>query len=516
LSGVVSQTIIGLRRRVAAEIARRIPRGGVGRNAVWSIGGQTAGLLATLIATPIQLTHMGAERYGIVVITAATMSSLVLVDAGAGWAVQRAVPWHRARGDYVYARRLAASGLLLTIVAGCLAGAAIWTFASDIVDVFRLSASVRPEAVAALHVAAFTLPLTLVFGLFIAVGRAAEQFPLIATSSALMMVALNVVWALVAGEHNDVVLVARAQLVITAGSVMWLLLALRRRARSYLFPLRPSLSASRELLSFGGKSSVGHGSLVLLYQADKVALATVLPVAVLPAYSIPFNVALRITVVSQALAGVLLPRLSAISSRGDLAEMRRVGMAALRAIALAIPAVAVACVFGGRAFLELWVSPDFAEQAWGPLIALAIGFAALAIGSFGQATLDASGRPGINAALTVIGAAVGLGLAVGLASRFGTALAAGVGMACGLVVIAGAALEMSRRLVLRITWRTLLGILAPPWLSLGAAGTAALGASSALAAPPLLTLALVALATAAATVAFQIRREAASSANPPR
>jgi O-antigen/teichoic acid export membrane protein len=494
---------------VAAEWARRIPRGGVGRGTAWSIGGQAAGLLATLVATPIQLKHMGPERYGIVVITAATMSSLVLVDAGAGWAVQRAVPWHRARGNHAHARRLAATALLLTTVAGCLGGAAIWIFASDVVDLFRLSTPVRPEAVAALHVAAFTLPLTLAAVLFTSVGRAAGQFPLTAMSSAFTMVALNVVWALVAGEHNDVVLVARAQLAITGVTVIWLLIVVRLRARSYLFPLRPSLSAARELVSFGGKSSVALASLLMLVQADKVALATVLPVSALPAYSVPFSVAVRIRVMSVALGHVLLPRLSAISSRGDLAEMRRVGMAALRALGLAIPAIAATCVFGGRAFLELWVSPNFAQNAWGPLIALSLGFGALAIGSVGQATLDASGRPGINAVLTLFGAAAGLGLAVGLASAFGTALAAAIGIAFGLVAIAAAALEMSRRLALRMTWRTLLGVLAPPWLSVGAAGAAAFAASRALSTAPVLTLGLVALATMATAVAVQIRREAA-------
>src|SRR5437763_5789462 len=270
---------------------------------------------------------MGSERYGIVVL-AATISSLPFVDAGAGLAVMRAVPWHRARGDEAHARRLAGSGLLLSVVGGALVGAAIWVVAPDIADALRLTHGQRPVAVAACHVVAFTTPAVVAAGLLGAVLRAAGHFPATAISSALTMIGLNVVWASVAGLSDDVLLVVRVQLLIVALTLLWMLGVIWFRARGYLFPVRPSISASRELLSFGGKSSIGSGSLLLLFRADKLVLATVLPVSVLPAYAIPFSIALRITVVSQALGGVLLPRLSAISGRGDLAEMRRVGLAA--------------------------------------------------------------------------------------------------------------------------------------------------------------------------------------------
>lgn len=462
----------------------------------WAVGGPAVGLLATLIATPIQLSHMGAERYGIVVITTATVSALLWVDGGVGWAVMRAVPWHRARGDRLHARRLAGSGVVVTALLGCIAGAAIWILAPAIVDLFRLSAPVRPLAVATLHVAAFTLPLSLLLNVVSSVARAAGDFRIPAVSIAFWVVALNVAWALAAGEPDDVVVIARAQLAITAAALVFVLAAVWVRARDYLFPLRPpSLGASRELLAFGGKSTLGAASLVLLYNADKLALATVLPVSILPAYSIPFSVAVRIQLVARALATVLLPRLSAISSRGDSAELRRVGMAALRLVALVSPAIAITCVFGGRAFLELWVDHDFAARAWGPLIALAVGFGALAAGLVGQSMLDASGRPGITATLTAGGTALGIGSALALAGAFGTALAAAIGIALGLVTIATAALEMSRRLALRISRGALLRVVVGPWLIVGAAGAVAFGVSRALSASPLVTLLLVALAS---------------------
>jgi O-antigen/teichoic acid export membrane protein len=495
---VASQPITRLRRRAADLLSRGLPRGGTGRNAAWVLSGQAIGLLVTLIATPIQLDHMGAERYGIVVITAAALNSLMLLDGGAGLAVLRAVPWHRARGDTKHARSLAASGLLLTLAVGSVVGAVVWLLADHVVDVFRISESARPDAVAAFRVAAFILPLSLGLGVLLSLARSAGLFWATAASSAFVMSALNITWAAVAGESHDVVLVAKAQFVITLVAVTGLLIVLAIRARDYLFPLRPSLRGTRELMSFGGRSAAGMASLSALNQADKVALAAVLPVSTLPAYSIPFSIALRITVVSSSLAGVLLPRLAAMSSTGDVVEVRRVGLAALKVISLGSAAIAVTCAFAGGAFLELWVGGDFADDAWGPLIALAVGFGALATGSVGGAMLDASGRPGTNAAMTTAGAALGLGLGVGLAAAFGTALAAAIGIATGLVVIGAGALELSRRLVLRMSWRALAPPVLTPWVALGAAAALAYGLSRVASMSPLVTIALVALAAAAA------------------
>ena len=182
------------------------------------------------------------------------------------------------------------------------------------------------DAVSAFRVAAFVLPLSLGLGVLIALARTAGLFGAIAVTGAFVMSALNIAWAALAGESQDVVLVAKAQFVITLVAVTGLLIVLAIRSHDYLFPLRPSMRGIRELLSFGGRSAAGLASLSVLNQADKVALAAVLPV-VLPAYSIPFSIALRITVVSSSLAGVLLPRLAALSSTGDAAEVRRVGLA---------------------------------------------------------------------------------------------------------------------------------------------------------------------------------------------
>jgi O-antigen/teichoic acid export membrane protein len=211
--------------------------------------------------------------------------------------------------------------------------------------------------------------------------------------------------------------------------------------------------------------------------------------------------------VSPSVVGVPLPRMAAVASTGDSAETRRLGLTALRVIALASATLAVTCAFAGGAFLELWVDADFADEAWGPLIALSLGFGVLATGAVGQALLDASGRAGLNAALTAAGAGVALALGLGLAAAFDSASGAAIGVATGLSIIGLLALELSRRTVLGLSRSVMFRVVGLPWLGLAAAGAVAYLASWVVAAPPLVTIGLVATAAALSVGLAGLRAE---------
>jgi hypothetical protein len=75
----------------------------------------------------------------------------------------------------------------------------------------------------------------------------------------------------------------------------------------------------------------------------------------------------------------------------------------------------------------------------------------------------------------------------------------------GLVVIGAGTLDLGRRLVLKLGWRDLAPAVFLPWLTLGAAGALAYGISAAADLPSAATMALVVLATGAATATLAYR-----------
>lgn len=480
--------------------ASRRPRGGIRSDAGWLVATQLVALLATFIATPIELERMGTERYGVVVVLSAAVGYTALMDVGAAWGVMRFVPWHRQRGDLEAAQRVVAAALLLSLGVGTVLGLVVYVLAAPLGALLNLSGTGAAEATTAVRVSAAFVPVLLVGSLLSGLGRAVGMFRLVGVVAAAQVVALNVVWVAAAGDPDDVVTVLVAQLVIGLLVIACYLLAIGLHAGWVLRPRLPRGPALREITGFGSKTSAGQAGLGLVTAADKPVLGAVMPVSVIPGYSIPFALASRITLVSSSVCSAVFPPVVAALAAGDEAEFARLRQRAFSVVGLVSGLLVVNCVAGGRPFLEWWVGDPVAADGWPALAALGVGFGILACGSIGNVLLDAAGRPGVAAAIMIGGGAIGLGLATALGAAGQSAAAASAGSAVGLAIIGLGGIERARRLVVPQSRAATLRTLFAAWPLLAAAGAALRLGGEALALPSLVTVGLVATGTGAIAV----------------
>jgi O-antigen/teichoic acid export membrane protein len=473
-----------------------ISQRGVTRDAGWLVGGEVAALAVTFVATPLELHRMGSERYGIVVVLSALIGYLAVLDGGVGWALARYVPWYRARHDEVRVLALVIAGLIQALAIGVVFGVLLWAFAAQIVDVVHLSGHNRTDAHTALELMAVLLPVSLIAAVLSGLGQGLVIFRFLSVAAAANVIVLNVVWVIVAGHRHDVVVVAATQLVLGVATALASLIAVRATAPAIIGGARPRRRAFRELARFGALSSVTEAGMRSLTQADKAVLGSIIPVAAVPAYSIPFSVAFQITLFSRSVISAVYPRLTAALSRSDAAEARRLSVASSGAVGVASGILLVCCVFAGKPFLRLWVGSHFASHAWRPLAVLGIGFAVFACGSVGIDVLNAAGRVGVTAVLGVIGGVVGLGAAAFAAATWESPFAASIGIAAGLCVIGLGGVELSRRLVVGGRIREAMAQAFSSWVPLTAAGAATAAAAWALSAGPLIHTIAVGLTSA--------------------
>lgn len=479
---------------------RRLLGGGIRRDALWLFGSQLVALAVTFVATPIQLEHMGPERYGVVVVLSAAVGYVGLLDIGAAWGVMRFVPWHRARGDDEAAQRVVAAGVLLSLGVGVTFGLVVLALASKLALLLSVSPGSVAQTTDAIRVMAAFIPILLLTSLFSGLGRAVDMFALVGVVAAGQVIVLNVVWAAVAGEPDDVLKVLIAQLMIGCAAIAITAVAIKLRQGWALRPRLPRREALREILSFGAKTSSGQAGLGMLLAADKPVLGAVMPVSVIPTYSIPFALAMRITLVSSSVCSAVFPPVVAALARNDAAEFDRLRRRAFAVVGLVSGLLAVNCIFGGRPLLDWWLGDPVAADGWAALAILGIGFGVLACGSIGNILLDAGGRPGAAAIVMVVGGGVGLALAGCFAALWGTAVAASAGTSSGLVLIGLGGIELARRLVVVVPRMQAFTTVFAAWLPLAAAGAALRITCELLNVPALPTVLVIAAGTGGAAM----------------
>lgn len=481
--------------------------GGIRGDALWLFGTQLVALLVTFVATPIQLDSMGPERYGVVVVLSVGAGYAGLLDLGVAWAVMRYVPWYRERGDDRSAQRIVGGAVVVAAAIGVLGGALVFALAAPLAGLLDVSSGTADETTRAVRIAALLVPIVLLMSVCSGLGRAVGMFPLVGLVSAGQVAALNVVWAVVGGSHEDVLKILLAQVVIGSVAIAGSAAVIAAR-RSWVRRIRlPRRSNLRELLTFGWKTSAGQAGIGLVTAADKPVLGSLMPVAALTAYAIPFSLASRIGLISSSVSSAVFPPLVAALARDDAAEFARLRQRAFAVVGTISGVLALNCVFAGRPLLEWWLGAEAAADSWVPLAVLGVGFGAMACGSIGNILLDASGRPGLGALIMVTGGATGLVLAAVGAAVFDSAAAASAGAAIGLATIGVGGVEFARRMVVaerrRATARAILSI----WPATAAIAALLRVGSEVADLPAVVTMALVA-AGSSAVAAVLYRRSA--------
>ncbi|MGB9182809.1 MAG: oligosaccharide flippase family protein [Solirubrobacteraceae bacterium] len=497
LPAVIWRRSIGTLRGLLAK--------GVRRDAAWLLGAQCVALVVTFVATPIELHRMGSERYGIFVVLSAAAGFASLFDLGAGYTVMRFVPWHHAKRDLVAGRRVVVSALLLCLIIGGSFAAVLLCLARPLTLILDLSPAARPDTVDAIRITAAFIPIMLVSAVLSGLARAVGMFALSGILSAGQVIALNAAWIAVAGRQHDIVLLAVAQVGIGCAVIGVGAVTIKVRHGWALGMARPRRSSIGEILSFGTKTSVAQGALGVLTTADKPLLGALLPLSVLPVYSIPFAFASRITMVPSSLSSAIFPPVVEALASGAGDELVRLRRRAFAVVGLLSGLLAVNCVFGGKPLLALWVGTGFAREAWPALAVLGVGFGVMACGFVGNVLLDAVGQPGVVARLMTAGAVSGLALAAAGAAVFKTPVAASGGTAAGLLIIGLGGVELARRLEVPVSRGEAARSVFEAWVPLTlAAGASRLGCDVA-GAGSAVTLAVVVCATTvtAALVAFR-------------
>lgn len=401
----------------------------VSTNTVIVLIGQGLSLFTTLLLTPIQLSEMGLEKYGLLTLVISVVGLATVLDFGLGWASLHFMPQTGSIEDSrALASRVLLSGLGLGLIAAVIPAVVI-----------PLVAPGTPISIVVLG--SLLVPATVIVNCLYSLIRSTGDFVRSTVIATTTVVTSNVVWALSAGDAYDVqiVLAWLIGLAVCASLYMWFRV---RSARPVHLNesvdttnVLPRVS-TRTLLQFSATSSLLGVSTVLATTADKVVMGAAVGVATLPLYSVSVALAARITIFSSALTAVAFPRLSQAQGQGDEQTARTLAQRVLVSTAALSATLAVAMVLAGPTFFSVWISPEFADSTTWIVRPLAIGFAIYGIGQLGFAANDARGLVGRSSRANLLVIIPTLALTAAVAATRGV-VAGSFTFALGIAVIGG-------------------------------------------------------------------------------
>jgi O-antigen/teichoic acid export membrane protein len=385
----------------------------LGRNILWNLGGFVWLTLLVILVTPYMVRRLGLDAFGVWALITASSGYLAAMDFGLGNALIRFLAAEDEGGKRAGYEAYLRSGATLQAALGAIAGGALFLGAPLLAHRwFGVPADLAGEAETSFRLAALA-----VFGGFLATTYAAvpaslRRFDILAMRTVILVTLQYVLFVAVLHWGGGLREVVAAYVIGTLVIVGYMIAMARKLLPGLVLVPGWDAAAGREFFRFGRYKFAAQISWTFIREFDRIAIGILLPVARVSYYAVPLRLSQRITQIVEQIATPFYPAVTSQLTGGRHEELRaqyRVGTRLITAVAFGI-----AGILGGLAtpVLGVWLGADFAREGTGVLRILLLAYAASSLFTLPSVAADGGGRPGINASLLAIAAAVHVPLVV--------------------------------------------------------------------------------------------------------
>ena len=365
------------------------------RNTGWNLLGYGGPLVAALFAIPVLLSHIGAERFGVLSLTWAVVGYLGLFDLGLGRALTKLVAERIGTDRESEVQPLVWTALSLMLALGMMGAVVMWLLSGWLVyRALRIPLALQPEIIASLHLLAVSIPLVLTTSGLRGILEARQRFDLV--NAVRVPMGLLTFVGPVALLPLSTRLDAMVAVLLVTRLLAWIThVVLVITIMPYLrVPARPSCGMMGPLIRFGGWMTVSNIVGPLMVYLDRFVIGAVLSVTAVAYYVTPYEVVTKMWLIPGALTSVLFPTFSSILV--DRSQTTRLFMQALQYGMLLLFPITIIMVAFSHEGLELWLGKDFADQGAPVMRWLAVGVFINSLAQIPFALVQAAGRPDLT------------------------------------------------------------------------------------------------------------------------
>lgn len=369
----------------------------ISKHTTYNIAGAVLPLGVTLLTVPLYLQIVGVERYGLLTICWVVLGYLGFLDLGLGPAVSQKIASIKAEQSAA-AETVFWTAVWLSVAAGILTAVLVYASAGIYFAFGGLESAHEEEIRAAVPLLAMVLPVAMVSSVAAGALHGRQRFLALNLISMTSSTLMSLLPLLVAYLWSPTL----SGLIVGAIAARFAGLVLQYWNCVRAVPLRglglPKKDLVGSLLKFGGWVTVSTAVAPLLVTVDRLAIGAVLGAAAVAAYSIPFSLIARMSIIPGSLSSALYPRFAATTD----AEQKRLMTLALAAILVTMTPICIIVIAAVRPFFDFWLGPELAATSAPVATFLILGAWANGIAYVPLAMLQGSGRPDVVAKIHLI------------------------------------------------------------------------------------------------------------------
>lgn len=372
------------------------------RNTGWSMLALVAPLMAAVVAIPLLISGLGADRFGVLTLAWALVGYFNLFDLGFGRALTQQVAAALGTPAQTTIARLFWTFVWATLAFGTLGGLILAAASPWVVrGMLGVGPELQHEAQLALLVLALGLPFSVVTPGLRGLLEAHMRFDLAAAVRTPTNVALVAAPVAVLLFTRSLVAVMASLVVARALGSLLHFWVCRRVSDDVRRPSGPDRVSARALASTGGWMTVSNVAAPLMAYGDRFVVGALVSVAAAAYYSTPFDLITKVALVPLAFASVLFPAF-ATSHRIDAGATIGMMVRTTQALLLfMMPIILVIMAFAPE-LMRLWLEDAFARAGTPVLKILAVGVLLNALAHIPLSYLQGIGRSDLVARVHLI------------------------------------------------------------------------------------------------------------------
>lgn len=334
------------------------------KNSAFNLIGWIIPILVTLITIPFYISKISTEGYGIWILIGTITGYLSLVQLGIGPAVTKYIAEYNARKDLSAVIDTVNAALLFSLVIGIVAGIIIFIASPIFVRVFNVPLSLEKDAITSLKIGGLFFFLYLLLNVYLAIFVGLQRFDISNLLNILRTVLFAFLSCLMLISKYGIAGLSFANVVVNLFIVVVGHFMTIYTIKGYRFSFLRLLSSLKIIFNYSIYSFISQAASLFNSRLAEIIIGVLLGPSAVTFFNVPSRLVGLFASGSSSISSILFPIASELQAENDISKIKRTFLKSSEYFSLLILPVYFIFVFFSKSLLELWISPDIANNSY--------------------------------------------------------------------------------------------------------------------------------------------------------